>query len=65
MSISENIKKIRENNNLTQTELAEKTGLTRVTLNRIETGAQKDISASNLNKIKEALGCNWDDLMRE
>lgn len=65
MSISENIKKIRENNNLTQTELAEKTGLTRVTINRIETGAQKDISASNLNKIKEALGCNWDDLMRE
>ena len=64
MSISENIKKIRENNNLTQTELAEKTGLTRVTINRIETGAQKDISASNLNKIKEALDCNWDDLMR-
>lgn len=65
MNMFENIKKIRENKNLTQAELAEKTGLTRVTINRIETGTQKDISASNLNKIKEALNCTWDDLMRD
>lgn len=65
MSTFENIKRIRENKNLTQSELAQKSGLTRVTINRIETGVQKDISASNLFRIKEALNCSWDELMRE
>lgn len=58
-----NLKKIRESRGLTQEELAEKSGVSRVTISRLENGSQKDLMVGNLNKIAAALECSISDLV--
>ena len=63
--MSYNLKKIREAKGLTQSELAKKSGISRITINRIENGSQKDIMVGNLNKLAAALKCKVSDLICE
>lgn len=63
--MSYNLKKIREAKGLTQGELAKKSGISRITINRIENGTQKDIMVGNLNKLAIALECKVSDLISE
>jgi len=59
-----NIKQMRKAANLTQQQLADKSGISRVTLTRIETGASNP-SLESLRAIAHALGCTIDTLLNE
>lgn len=50
------IREIRETRGMSQSELAEKTGLTRATIWRLETGEEETTTTKTLLKIAEALG---------
>lgn len=50
------LKEIREAANLSQEELAEKAGVSRVTISMLETGAQTNVTANTLRKLSAALG---------
>lgn len=56
------IKTMRDHRNLTQEELAEKSGLSRVTIGQIERG-NAEPSVGNIHKIASALNCNLDILL--
>ena len=56
-----NLKQRRKAANLTQQQLAEKSGIRRVTIARIETGAIP--SLNSLRALSVALGCTVDDLL--
>lgn len=60
-----NLKTIREEKRMTQEELAEKSGISRVTICRIENGMQNDLKVGNLNKLAHALECSISDLVCE
>lgn len=62
MSISERIKKLRIENNLTQSDLAEKVGLTYVQIGRYEKGKSSP-SSDILQKLTIALNTSLDFLM--
>lgn len=62
MTIGEKIREIREQKDLTQEELAKKSGVTCATIINIEKGYNKP-SASSLYKISGALNYNYDKLM--
>lgn len=49
------LKELREAANLSQEELAEKAGLSRVTISMLETGAQTNVTANTLRKLSVAL----------
>ena len=54
------LKKLREKNGLSQSELGEKVGLKQATISQYENGTRKpslDIS----KKLSDALGISWDD----
>lgn len=57
------IKELRESASMTQEQLAEKSGITRVTIARLESGVQSDLKVSSLKKIAEALNCKVGDLI--
>ena len=57
-----NLKPVRLAAHLTQQQLADKCGISRVTLTRIEPGARKP-SFDTLCSIAAALGCTVDDLL--
>ena len=59
-----NLKPLRKSANLTQHQLSEKSGINRVTLARIETGACKP-SLDTLCALSAALGCTIDTLLGE
>ena len=61
--MSYKIKERRELLKLSQEELANKAGLSRVTISRLESGIQPDILVSNLKKVAEALDCTVADLL--
>lgn len=50
------LKEFREAAGISQEELARKSGVSRVTISMLETGAQKNITASTLFKLADALG---------
>lgn len=60
-----NLRKIREAKGMTQEELAKKSGISRITICRIESGTQKDLMVGNLNKLAVALDCKVSDLICE
>ncbi len=60
-----NLRKIREEKGMTQSELAQKSGVSRVTISRLESGSQSDLMVGNLNKLAEALGCRVSELICE
>jgi len=59
-----NLKPLRKAANLTQQQLADKSGISRVTLARIETGACNP-SLDTLRALSAALGCTIDTLLNE
>lgn len=60
-----NLKTIRQNMNLTQEELAEKSGVGRVTISRLETGELKETTAGTLSKLARALNVSIDQLVED
>ena len=46
----------------TQEELADKSGVSRVTINAIETGKTENVLVNTLRKIADALGVSIEDL---
>jgi len=60
-----NLQAIRKAANLTQDELAEKSGIGRVTISRIESGEQKETTSGTLVKLAQALDVSVDDLIIE
>jgi transcriptional regulator with XRE-family HTH domain len=61
LNIGENIKELRKNRNLTQTDLAEKIGVTYITIQNYENDRRQP-SIETLNKIANALGVTIADL---
>ncbi|MDK7375345.1 helix-turn-helix transcriptional regulator [Weeksella virosa] len=62
MAINERIKQLRTENNFTQSELAEKVGLTYIQIGRYEKGKSSP-SADVLQKLADALNTSTDFLM--
>ena len=60
-----NLKSIRTEMNLTQEELAEKSGVGRVTISRLETGELKETTVGTLSKLARALEVSIDKLVEE
>lgn len=56
------IKEIREACGLSQSELSEKSGVTRATIWRLETGENEETTTKTLLKIADALGVTVTDL---
>lgn len=56
------IKEIRESKGITQTELSEKSGITRTTIWKLETGAEEVTTSRTLAKIADALNVSIADL---
>jgi transcriptional regulator with XRE-family HTH domain len=54
-TIVKNIRRIRENKNLSQAEVAKKAGISRIAYSNIETGRAKDLRTSTLINIANAL----------
>lgn len=56
------IKELREGLGITQTELAVKSGISRTTLNRLESGQIKVTTTRTLSKLASALGVCVEEL---
>lgn len=54
------IKEIREKRNMTQSELARKSGVSRQTINEIENNIEKKPTVKTLEKLAEGLGVTLD-----
>lgn len=52
------LKELRKNRQITQAELAEKSGISRVTINKLENGKLDNIGTKTLADICDALDCN-------
>lgn len=57
------IKERREALKMSQEELATATGISRVTISRLESGTQSDLKVSNLKRLAEVLGCEIGELL--
>ena len=56
------IKEIRESLDMTQEELAEKSGISRVTISGLENGTERNTMSKTLIKIANALGVSLDQI---
>ena len=61
--IGKKIKQFREEQGLSQDELAEKSGVSRMTITYLETGVTKDVKLGTLNKIAVGLDVALKDFM--
>lgn len=61
--MNEKVKALRMRKGMTQEELSKKAGISRQTLNYIETGKTVNITVSTLMKLAEVLECKADDLV--
>lgn len=59
-----NLKQIRERSNMTQAELAEKSGVSRVTISRLETGELQETTLGTLSRLADILRVSIDDLVK-
>ena len=59
-----NLRSIRTKANMTQVELAEKSGVSRITINRIENGELKETTLGTLSKLAKTLCVSIDDLVK-
>ena len=57
------IKEKRIEKNLSQEELAEKAGISRITISMLESGRQQDIRVSTIKRIANSLECPISDLI--
>lgn len=64
MVIGKNIKKLRQQNNMTQQQLADKICVTRPFITAIEND-KKSPTVQNLVNIADVLGCTLDDLVKK
>lgn len=60
--MNNSVKERREELDMTQQELAYKSGVSRTTISKIETGVLKDIRSTTLLKIALALECDVGDI---
>lgn len=56
------IKEIRESKNMTQEELAEKSGVSRVTISAMENGVKRNTTSKTLLCLARALGVTIDQI---
>ena len=56
------IKEMREAQDMTQEELSEKSGISRVTISGLENGTERNTTSKTLLKIARALGCTVDQI---
>lgn len=56
------IKEIREQKDMTQEELAEKSGVSRVTISGLENGTDRNTTSKTLIRIASALGVTVDQI---
>ncbi len=59
-----NLREIRENKGMTQNELAQKSGVGRITINRIENNRQLDIKTGTIVKLANALEVSINELTK-
>ena len=59
-----NLKEIRREKGVTQAELSEKSGVGRITISRLESGALKETTMGTMSKLAKALDTNIDSLIR-
>ena len=52
-----NIRAIREENNMTQNELAKKANISRATIIKLESGEEMEVKISTLEALANALNC--------
>jgi transcriptional regulator with XRE-family HTH domain len=64
-SIGKNIKRFRNQKELTQKQLAEKAGITLFTLTKIEGGKTPDPRIDTLRRIADELDIKVDDLLKQ
>lgn len=60
-SLGRKIQHYRERSGLTLRELADRSGVSRTVLSRLETGERDDLKVSSFRKIAQALGRSLDD----
>lgn len=63
-NFSLNLKNIRKNKGFSQDQFSELLGVDREKIRRLEQGKQKSIEFEFLEKIKIALDCSYDDLLK-
>ena len=63
--LSENIKKFRKQQKLSQEQLSQKAGITYSTLIKLESGVNKNPTVKTLQQIAKVLNATIDDLMQE
>lgn len=61
--MNEKVKALRMRKGMTQEELSKKAGISRQTLNYIETGKTVNITVATLMKLAEVLECKADNLV--
>ena len=59
-----NLKKVRNEQGLSQQELAEKSGVSRITISRLETGELKETNAGTLVKLAKVLQVSINELVK-
>jgi len=64
LKIAQNIKKLKEKNSLSQTDLCKKANLAYHTVAKIESGSTPDPRITTVQKIAAALGVTVDALLR-
>jgi putative transcriptional regulator len=64
MSLTQNIKLLREEKNLSQAAVAEYLGMSRPSYDKVETG-EKDLTVPEATKLAEILGVTFEDLFRD
>ena len=60
--VNNNLSGVRKNKGLTQKRLAEKSGISRVTIANIERGAVTDLKVSTMLKLANALGATVEEI---
>jgi len=65
MSLARNVKKRREELGMYQSELAERTSLSKQYISLIEQGIKKTPSLTTLKKFAKIFGCTLDELIAE
>ena len=57
-----NLRAVRQDRMITQTELAKKSGLSRGAICKIESGATREVKSDTLSKLASSLGVTINDL---
>ena len=63
--VGKNIKRLREEKNMSQADLVRKAGVGKATINEIENGKRKNLNSNTINKISNALNVSVEELFIE